>query len=202
MVVPPTVYETILALGYHHPGDLYTLDHRLVGERALKERAPTRKVIPGLRAWLARHNAVLVPLLCAPMTGWQAALKDWIPGAVPEYRPQHVPEVDPVQKEIADLEAQLAKQRMPKVLLCSEEQLKAVSDKAMQAGLESDLVVALQAYGAAPLSGGNRRGAGGESHQGGDHIPQGVCREGLYHHEGGHAGGALGAGTPGVLPAS
>ena len=70
----------------------------------------------------------------------------------PQDRPQHVPEVDPVQKEIADVEAQLAKQRMPKVLLCSEEQLKAVSDKAMQAGLESDLVAALQAYGAAPMA--------------------------------------------------
>ena len=47
-----------------------------------------------------------------------------------------MPQVDPVQKEIADVEAQLANLRMPKIPLCSEEQLKAVSDKAMQAGME------------------------------------------------------------------
>ena len=43
VVVPPKVYETIQALGYHHLGDLYTLGHRVIGEWALKERAPTRK---------------------------------------------------------------------------------------------------------------------------------------------------------------
>ena len=66
VVVPPTIYEMVQALGYHHLGDLYTADHRDAGEWALKERAPTRKGIPGLKAWLARHNAVLVPLLRAP----------------------------------------------------------------------------------------------------------------------------------------
>ena len=33
-------------------------DHRVKGERTLKERAPARKGIPGLRAWLARHGAL------------------------------------------------------------------------------------------------------------------------------------------------
>ena len=74
------------------------------------------------------------------------------PQGQPQDRPQDVPEVDPVQKEIADLEAQLARLRMPKIPLYSEEQLKAVSDKAMQAGMERDLVAALQAYGAAPMA--------------------------------------------------
>ena len=36
-----------------------------------------------------------------------------------------------MQKGIADLEAQLAGLRMSKVPLCSEEQLKAVSDRGM-----------------------------------------------------------------------
>ena len=49
------------------------------------ERAPTRQGIPGLRAWLARHSAVLTPLLRAPPPRWQAAPKDWIPSAVPAY---------------------------------------------------------------------------------------------------------------------
>ena len=53
VVIPPTVYETMQAVGYHHLGDLYTEDHRIKGKRALKERAPARKDIPGLRAWLA-----------------------------------------------------------------------------------------------------------------------------------------------------
>ena len=69
VVVPPKVYETTQALGYHHLGDLYTPDHQIVGERALKERAPTRKGIPGLRVWLARRSAVLVPLLRSPRQG-------------------------------------------------------------------------------------------------------------------------------------
>ena len=73
VIVPPTIYETVQALGYHHLGDLYTADYQVIGERALKERAPTRKGIPGLRAWLACHNAVLVPLLRAPTPRWQAA---------------------------------------------------------------------------------------------------------------------------------
>ena len=89
VVVPPTIYETV------HWGTttreictLYTVhctDHRVVGERALKERAPTRKGIPGLRVWLARHSAVLLPLLRAPTPRWQAAPKDWVPSAVPAY---------------------------------------------------------------------------------------------------------------------
>ena len=69
VIVPPTIYETVQALGYHHPGDLYTANDQVVRERALKERAPTRKGIPRLRAWLARHNAILVPLLRAPAVG-------------------------------------------------------------------------------------------------------------------------------------
>ena len=66
VVIPPTVYETVQALGYHHLGDLYTEDHRVKGERTLKERAPARKGIPGLQAWLARHGAVLAPLWQVP----------------------------------------------------------------------------------------------------------------------------------------
>ena len=73
------------ALGYHRLGDLYTAEHRVIGERALKERTPTRKGVPGLGAWLARHNAVLVPRLRAPTPRWQAAPKDWVPGAIPAY---------------------------------------------------------------------------------------------------------------------
>ena len=86
VVVPPTVYETVQALGYHHLGDLYTENHQVLPERALKRRAPARKGIPGLRAWLARHAAVLVPLLREPTPRWQAAPKDWVPGAVPTYQ--------------------------------------------------------------------------------------------------------------------
>ena len=86
VVAPPTVYETVQALGYHHLGDLYAGDHRVLPERALKRRAPARKGIPGLRAWLARHAAVLVPLLREPTPRWQAAPKDWIPSAVPTYQ--------------------------------------------------------------------------------------------------------------------
>ena len=86
VVVPPTVYETVQTLGYHHLGDLYTGDHQVLPERALKRRAPARKGIPGLRAWLARHAAVLVPLLREPTSRWQAAPNDWIPNAVPTYQ--------------------------------------------------------------------------------------------------------------------
>ena len=85
VVIPPTIYETVQALGYHHLGDMYTADHYVAGERAVKERAPTHKGIPGLKAWLARHDAVLVPLLRVPTPRWEAAPKDWIPGAVPAY---------------------------------------------------------------------------------------------------------------------
>ena len=85
VVVPPTIYEMVQALGYHHLGDLYTADHRVIGEWALKERAPTRKGIPGLRAWLARHSAVLTPLLRAPIPRWQAAPKDRVPSNAPAY---------------------------------------------------------------------------------------------------------------------
>ena len=51
------LYETVQALGYHHLGDLYTPDHQIIRERALKERDPTRKGIPSIRVWLACHNA-------------------------------------------------------------------------------------------------------------------------------------------------
>ena len=61
-------------------------DYRVKQERALKERAPTRKGIPGLRVWLACHAAVLSPLLREPPPRWQAAPQDWIPGAVPTYQ--------------------------------------------------------------------------------------------------------------------
>ena len=86
VVVPPTVYETVQALGYHHLGNLYTENHQVLPERALKRRAPARKGIPGVRAWLARHAAVLVPLLRESTPRWQAAPKDWIPRAVPAYQ--------------------------------------------------------------------------------------------------------------------
>ena len=86
VVVPPTVYEMVQALGYHHLGDLYTGDHRVLPECALKGRAPARKGIPGLRAWLTSHAAVLAPLLREPPPRWQAAPKDWIPDAVPTYQ--------------------------------------------------------------------------------------------------------------------
>ena len=43
VVVPPTVYETVQARGYHHLGDLYTADHRVKGERTLRRgRLPAR----------------------------------------------------------------------------------------------------------------------------------------------------------------
>ena len=58
----------------------------MLPKRTLKGRAPARKGIPGLRAWLARHAAVLVPLLREPTPRWQAAPKDWIPNAVPTYQ--------------------------------------------------------------------------------------------------------------------
>ena len=41
VIIPPTVYETVPALGCHHLGDLSTEDYRVKRERALKERAPT-----------------------------------------------------------------------------------------------------------------------------------------------------------------
>ena len=87
---PLTVYETVQALGYHHLGDLYTENHQVLLERALKRRVPARKGIPELRAWLARHAAVLVPLLREPTPRWQAATKDWIPRAVPTHQAEVV----------------------------------------------------------------------------------------------------------------
>ena len=36
VVVPPTLYETVQALGYHHLGDLYTENNQVLPERALK----------------------------------------------------------------------------------------------------------------------------------------------------------------------
>ena len=82
VVIPPTIYKTVQPLRYHHLRDLYTEDHRIKGERTLKERAPACKGIPGLRTWLARH---LAPLLRVPPPRWQAAPKDWIPGALPAH---------------------------------------------------------------------------------------------------------------------
>ena len=67
-----------------------------------------------------------------------------------------------MQKQIADLEAQLAKLRMSKIPLCSEEQLKAVSDRAIQAGMERDLIAALQAYGTTQLAGPEDAAKAGE----------------------------------------
>ena len=86
VVVPPRVYEPVQTLGYHHLGDLYTGDHQVLPEHALKGRAPARKGIPGLGALLACHAAILVPLLREPTPRWQAAPKDWIPSAVPTYQ--------------------------------------------------------------------------------------------------------------------
>ena len=47
---PPDHLKRVQALGYHQLGDLYTEDHHVKGECALKERAPARKGIPGLSA--------------------------------------------------------------------------------------------------------------------------------------------------------
>ena len=66
VVVPPVIYKTVHAHGYRHLGDLNTADHRVLRKRTLKERAPARKGISVLRAWLARHAAVLIPLLREP----------------------------------------------------------------------------------------------------------------------------------------
>ena len=55
-----------------------------------------------------------------------------------------------MQKEITELEAELARLRMLKILPCSDEQLKAVTDRAMQSGLERHLVAALQTYARTP----------------------------------------------------
>ena len=88
VVILPTVYKMVRALGYHHLGHLYTKDHRVKGERSLKERAPARKGIPGLWGWLTRHGAVLAPLLRVPPPRWQTMPKALIPGAVPAYPPE------------------------------------------------------------------------------------------------------------------
>ena len=76
--------------GYHHLRDLYTADHWVKGKRIVKQRAPTRKDIPGLKAWLARHSAVLAPLLRPPPPRLEAAPKEWIPSALPMYPAQAV----------------------------------------------------------------------------------------------------------------
>ena len=117
---------------------------------------PDHEVLPALAAY-EKAKPYKLDLLQGK---WVEAPKP--PQGQPQDRPQHVPEVDPVQKEIANLEAQLAKLRMPKIPLCSEEQLKAGSDKAMQAGMERDLVAALQAYGAAPMVGAEDTAKAGE----------------------------------------
>ena len=64
------VYETPQALGFHHLGDLYSLDHQVLGERALKEWVPARKGISGFCMWLAHHSAVPLPLLWMPAPRW------------------------------------------------------------------------------------------------------------------------------------
>ena len=38
VVIPPAIYETVQALGYHHLGALYTKDNRVLQERTLKAR--------------------------------------------------------------------------------------------------------------------------------------------------------------------
>ena len=90
VIIPVTIYEPVKAPGCHHLGDLYMEDNRVKRERALKERAPTRKGIPGLRARLTRHEAVVVPLLRVPPPLWRATPKDWFPGAVLAYHAQVV----------------------------------------------------------------------------------------------------------------
>ena len=66
VVIPLVIYEMVHALSYRHLGDLNTADHRVLRERTLKERAPARKGISVLRAWLARHAPFLIPLLGEP----------------------------------------------------------------------------------------------------------------------------------------
>ena len=78
MVAPPTIFQMVDPLWYQHPGVLYTTKHRVVGEEALKERARTRKGICGLEASLARHNAVLVLVVSAPMPRWQAVVPTYL----------------------------------------------------------------------------------------------------------------------------
>ena len=116
---------------------------------------PDREVLLGLAVYKAKPYKVVL------LQGkWVEALKP--PQGQPQDQPPKAPEVDPVQKKIANLEAQLAKLRMPKIPLCSEEHLKAASDKATQAGMERDLVVALQAYGATPMAGPEDAAKAGE----------------------------------------
>ena len=64
---PPPFYKAVKALGEHKLGDMYTADHRVKGQRTLKQRAPARRGIPGLRGWLARHNTVVASLLRVPL---------------------------------------------------------------------------------------------------------------------------------------
>ena len=108
---------------------------------------PDHEVLLALAAY-----AKAKPYKVDPLQGkWVEAPKP--PQGQPQEQPQTAPDVDPVQKAIADLESSLAKLGMPKIPLCSEEKLKAVIDKAMQTGMERDLVAALQAYGATPMAG-------------------------------------------------
>ena len=44
VVVPPTVYETVQALGYHHLGDLYTATAGSKGSEALRRGRLSAKV--------------------------------------------------------------------------------------------------------------------------------------------------------------
>ena len=93
VVVPPTVYETVQALGYHHLGDLYTGDHQVLPERALKGRAPARKGIPGLRAY---HRGQPLRVTAAmqdtmEIAGWAPELRvcQQPPGTLPSDRRLH-----------------------------------------------------------------------------------------------------------------
>ena len=115
-------------------------------------RKPNHEVLLASAAY-GKAKPYKVDVLRGP---WVAAPKPALqqqPQGQPQGQPQADPKVEPVKKENMDLEAQLAQLRMPKILLCSVEQLKAVSDWAMQAAMERDLLAALQAYGAAPMTG-------------------------------------------------
>ena len=90
VVIRPTIWDTVQALGYHHLGDRYTEHRRVKEERTLNERAPARKAIPGLQAWLARQGAVVAPLMRVPPPQRHSAPQDWIQGVVPTYQAEVV----------------------------------------------------------------------------------------------------------------
>ena len=47
VVVPPTVYETVQALGYHHLGDLYTENHQVLQNASPEETSASPQGDPG-----------------------------------------------------------------------------------------------------------------------------------------------------------